>query len=436
MSITMILTDAGRAALLDKQSQGADVDLTHMVLGGGTTALDATATALTNELERQPIHTWNDGTPNQLDMEALFDADPVSPYFATEAGVIGDGVLFAVWVTSDPGGAPFPSDSLVYRMAGVPYRMRYYLGIDSLPSDNITIQTQPLDAAVQATFDDHIANANPHTQYVLKAGDTMTGALTLSGNAADDLHAVPKQQLEAHKTSYDHDGQYARKDGTNATGNWNIRAYPRRVGGNNLNFNWSGQGGQPPWLWGGSNGQDMYVYNPANFSVNNSAKLGNASPGTSATANTIVKRDSAGDGHFRLVRSNYPEQGSAPSSSADIAFRNNTSDNYIRFMTQAAMRSWLGGSVGVGQSWQVVSRSWGVNYTNSTGRPIAVAAWASGNTSTWSWIRLTIHGVQVMHQDNHEGINVFGIVPAGHWYRFDHYRISGYYSTIRFVELR
>lgn len=48
----------------------------------------------------------------------------------------------------------------------------------------------------------------------------------------------------------------------------NGRAYPRRVGGGDLNFNWSGQGGQPTWLWGGTDGTNMYVYNPANFSVN------------------------------------------------------------------------------------------------------------------------------------------------------------------------
>ena len=32
-------------------------------------------------------------------------------------------------------------------------------------------------------------------------------------------------------------------------------------------FNWSGQDGQPSWLWGGNDGTNMYVYNPANFSV-------------------------------------------------------------------------------------------------------------------------------------------------------------------------
>src|SRR5690606_29754332 len=55
------------------------------------------------------------------------------------------------------------------------------------------------------------------------------------------------------------------------------RAYPRRVGGANLNFHWSGQGGQPSWLWGGNEpGTDMFVYNPSNFSVNYANSTWNA----------------------------------------------------------------------------------------------------------------------------------------------------------------
>lgn len=38
--------------------------------------------------------------------------------------------------------------------------------------------------------------------------------------------------------------------------------------GPSIVFNWSGQGGQPTWLWGGNTVENMYVYNPANFSVN------------------------------------------------------------------------------------------------------------------------------------------------------------------------
>ena len=42
----------------------------------------------------------------------------------------------------------------------------------------------------------------------------------------------------------------------------------RREGGVDTIWYWAGQGGQPGWLWGGNDGANMYVYNPANFSVN------------------------------------------------------------------------------------------------------------------------------------------------------------------------
>lgn len=51
------------------------------------------------------------------------------------------------------------------------------------------------------------------------------------------------------------------------------------------NWNWSGQGGQPAWVWGGSDGENMYVYNPANFSVNYAASAGYA--GSAGSANSV-----------------------------------------------------------------------------------------------------------------------------------------------------
>jgi hypothetical protein len=40
-----------------------------------------------------------------------------------------------------------------------------------------------------------------------------------------------------------------------------------------MTFNWSGQSGQPSWLWGGNDGTNMYVYNPSNFNVYSTVKL-------------------------------------------------------------------------------------------------------------------------------------------------------------------
>ena len=55
----------------------------------------------------------------------------------------------------------------------------------------------------------------------------------------------------------------------------------RREGGVDTSWWWSGQGGQPGWLWGGNDGVNMHVYNPANFSVNyaNSAYISTAVSG-------------------------------------------------------------------------------------------------------------------------------------------------------------
>ncbi|WP_159832375.1 pyocin knob domain-containing protein [Novosphingobium sp. TCA1] len=76
----------------------------------------------------------------------------------------------------------------------------------------------------------------------------------------------------------------------------NDSAYPRRYDQDvAMRFYWSGQGGQPNWLWGGSDGTNMYVYNPSNFSVNNAANLAGIAGGNQAG---YIRRtnDAAGNG--------------------------------------------------------------------------------------------------------------------------------------------
>ena len=80
--------------------------------------------------------------------------------------------------------------------------------------------------------------------------------------------------------------------GTITANFFNGRAYPAKPNGEAINFNWAGQGGQPPWLWGGSDGVNMYVYNPSNFSVNyaNSSNYANSA----GSANSSNYANSAG----------------------------------------------------------------------------------------------------------------------------------------------
>lgn len=61
-----------------------------------------------------------------------------------------------------------------------------------------------------------------------------------------------------------------------------------------MKFHWSGQKGQPTWLWGGNDSGDMYVYNPSNFSVNYATTAGNGTVDFQTKVTT--------DGYFGAVR--------------------------------------------------------------------------------------------------------------------------------------
>lgn len=71
--------------------------------------------------------------------------------------------------------------------------------------------------------------------------------------------------LNTHKSSADHDGRYYTEGEVNNLLNGKINASASC----NKNWNWSGGTGiQPTWLWGGNDQNNMYLWNPANFSVN------------------------------------------------------------------------------------------------------------------------------------------------------------------------
>lgn len=93
-----------------------------------------------------------------------------------------------------------------------------------------------------------------------------TGTCNISGTAGG-VAWTNVSDRPTKVSQFTNDSGYITTDGA---------AYPRRVGGVTMNFNWSGQGGQPSWLWGGEDGVNMYVYNPSNFSVNYANSAGSA----------------------------------------------------------------------------------------------------------------------------------------------------------------
>lgn len=111
------------------------------------------------------------------------------------------------------------------------------------------------------------------------------------------------------------------------------RAYPRRVGGGDLNFHWSGQSGQPTWLWGGTDGTNMYVYNPSNFSVNYAASAGSVAWGNVSGRPTAVSSFTNDSG--------YVTGGSSPTFTEVYAnnwFRNNQTNEGL--YNEATTQHW------------------------------------------------------------------------------------------------
>lgn len=64
-----------------------------------------------------------------------------------------------------------------------------------------------------------------------------------------------------------------------------------------MTFTWSGQSGQPSWVFGGNAAANVYVYNPSNFSVNYATSSGSCS-GNSATATKLATARSLWGNNF------------------------------------------------------------------------------------------------------------------------------------------
>jgi len=111
-----------------------------------------------------------------------------------------------------------------------------------------------------------------------------TNSLGINGNAST-ASAVPWTGVTGRPTALSgltNDVAFANStnslgiNGNASTATLATKASTLSSGGGNgtaMTFNWSGQSGQPSWLWGGNDGTNMYVYNPSNFTVAYAAQL-------------------------------------------------------------------------------------------------------------------------------------------------------------------
>ena len=230
---------------------------------------------------------------------------------------------------------------------------------------------------------------------------------------------------------------------------------------NGRTFNWSGQSGQPDWVWGGRNSDtnNMYVWNPSNFNVayaTNATNATNVSGGYGMFSGLITTKlcNSAfnvGSDNALSVRGDatYPAYINFHRAGTYAANFGIDTDNKLKF------GGWSAGnvyeiyhqgnqppSVGVGQTWQDVtaSRVLGTTYTNSTGKPIQIAvtvqASALGNQVT---VAININSVLIAYTASGYVTSGFKnsspiIIPNGATYSITNVDVTS--SIIKWSELR
>ena len=139
------ITDAGLRALINAQNDGLEARINHIALGdaNGTGYVPTgSETALKRERVRVPIGGGERIAPHELRVEAIVDDGP--SFWVREVGfVLENGTLFALW--SDE------QTPLAYKTAGVPLALAYYLALQGVPPDSVSVTVS--GPAVNLTVD-------------------------------------------------------------------------------------------------------------------------------------------------------------------------------------------------------------------------------------------------------------------------------------------
>jgi hypothetical protein len=141
---------------------------------------------------------------------------------------------------------------------------------------------------------------------------------------------------------------------------------------------------------------------------------------TAGVGNRIVVAD--GNGY---IFNNYFNSTDNAISSGVTAIMSKAGDNYYRSASAAAVGTFLSGQnlgVGVGQTWQTVSRAAGTWYQNTTGRTIVVIWNMQGSQNrvyvgTSTSVYITVAANNAPGAGQYEQYNVTLEVPANHYYQ-------------------
>ena len=147
----------------------------------------------------------------------------------------------------------------------------------------------------------------------------------------------------------------------------------------NKNWNWSGQSGQPTWLWGSNDGTNMYVYNPSNFSVNYANSAG------SVAWNNVSGKPSSYTPSSHTHDDRYYTESEVNSLLGGKSDTSHTHSNYLTGITKAMVTNALGYTPPTSDT----------NTTYSAGTNLSLSGTTFNVSSTPSFTSITLNGYTV-----------------------------------------
>ena len=162
--INPIITNAG-LNVFTPMATGIEFTFTHVAVGTGTSAVNANATALQNEIARFTIAGGGVIAGGKaVSINALVtnhaNANP-QDYNISEIGFYGldannNTILFAIHRQNT---------TIVRKVAGADIALPFVLGLSALPVENMTVTIDTNTSGALALLGQHVAANHPHTQY-------------------------------------------------------------------------------------------------------------------------------------------------------------------------------------------------------------------------------------------------------------------------------
>ncbi|AAW86515.1 putative phage tail protein [Aliivibrio fischeri ES114] len=310
--MSLLITDAGIAAATAAGDLGVSYKIAYISVGTEGYIPTVGQTELKNEVARVEITKGFDNGNGQLHGEAVFDGD--NEFIGKELGYhLTDGTLFAV---DSRGG-----EIISVKRSNTIVTEAFDLNLANSSIDNITVAI----TGVTAATDEDIDNKAQTKRMVLlpQLWRALDPILARANEALNVAHSK-WTYVQASLTTY---GATKLSSAINSTSE-SLAATSKAVKLVADIANSKITKAQADlWYW--KRGE----------TVTNSTRLNNRTNSIVATASTMAERDSTGDLHVRLLRSNYQDESAI---SGGLVFRKSVSDNYHRVCTNvAAIRTWL-----------------------------------------------------------------------------------------------